>query len=195
MSRTLLYQLHLPSELRVFEHAGTPTAKSSKAIVLDGAGIWKDRPIYGRSYCFLDRWLSVYVTFDERLGLTSTGSGFPFAFNCDITTPHWVKGDSIFTTDLLLDVLVQSDGMTYEVTDLEEFEQAYVRGEFGLSWYEGAKRELAMLLDLLDRGQFKHMLTSVQGFPKTSRQIAEQPPRRHLDEAEFRYHPQYPRYG
>ena len=44
LSRTLVHQLHFPSEVRVFEHPGKPTLVSADAIVLDGVSTWEGRP-------------------------------------------------------------------------------------------------------------------------------------------------------
>ena len=191
-----LYQLHLPSEVRIFEHNFRPTSVSSHAVVMDSVTMVDDVTIYCRGYYFLDRWLSVFVTFDDRLELKSDlKSAFPFALNCDITTPHYREGDSIFTTDLYIDVLVAKDGFTYKVRDLEDFQQAFARGLFGKGWYESARRETDWLIDILARKRFLDFLNRIAPFPDSGSIYALPAMQRcHIDEFNFRYHPAYPRW-
>ena len=44
-----------------------------------------------------------------------------------MTTPHYLHGGAIYTTDLYLDVLILADGKSYQLVDVEEFEQAYAK--------------------------------------------------------------------
>ena len=170
---TVLYQMHLPSKewplghVRRFEHPGRPVHVGSNAIVVDTLSVWEGRHAYGRYYGFLDRWLSVFVTFDiNDLSLTSyTKSEFPFAFNCDMTTPHYVHGGAIYTTDLLLDVLVLADGRSYQLVDVEEFEQAHAQDVFGHAWYDGAKREADRVIREVESGLFIDTLREVAPSP------------------------------
>ena len=191
-----LYQLHLPSEVRIFDLTSEPTHAGCDAVVIDSVVIEGDISTYCRGYYFLDRWLSVFVTFDEQLGLKSDSDhSFPFAFNCDITAPHYYRRDSIFTTDLYLDILVGTDGSTYQIEDSEDFQKAFDVGFFGRGWFDGARQETERLIDVLESGRFLDFLNEVEPFPRT-RSIDTQPPMRRclVDEIDFEYHPQYPRY-
>lgn len=143
-----------------------------------------------------DRWLSVFTTFDEQLALKpDSNPAFPFAFNCDITTPHYCRGNAIFTSDLYIDVLVGTDGYTYQMKDMEDFERAFTLGLFGKTWYEGAKREAEWLAELLERNRFLDFLNGVAPFPRTTSAYIHPPMRRcPIDEIDFEYHPLYPRY-
>ncbi len=200
---TILYQAHLPSKawplghVRRFEHPSRLVHVGDDAIVIDTLGVRKGWHAFGRYYGFLDRWLSVFVTFDiNDLSLTSyPKSEFPFAFNCDMTTPHYLHRDAIYTTDLHLDVLVLADGRSCRLVDLQEFEQAYAREVFGHAWYDGAKREADRVIREVERGLFIDMLQEVAPFPHTPI-VAEHSTLRELglDEVEFRYHPAYPRF-
>ena len=160
-----LFQHHLPSEVRIFKFSGNPTHVSSQAIVFDGVTT-DSVPIYCRSYLFLERWLQVFMTLDENLCLKSDAiSTFPFVFNCDFTTPHYLHDSKVFTTDLCVDILVGADGSSYKVKDADEFEEMYKAGYFGKQWYENAKQEVASLSGLLDKGQFLDFLNEVTPFP------------------------------
>ena len=170
---TFLHQKFFPSQgwnldhVSRFEYRSQPVYHGRDAIVLDALTIWEGWHAYGRYYGFLDRWLSVFVTFDIRdLSLTSYPENtFPFAFNCDMTTPHFLDADAIYTTDVLLDVLVLADGRTHKLKDVEEFEQAYTDGMFGTVWYQGAKREAERVIQEAENGQFIDMLQDVAPFP------------------------------
>ena len=97
---TILYQAHLPSKawplghVRRFEHPSRLVHVGDDAIVIDTLGVRKGWHAFGRYYGFLDRWLSVFVTFDiNDLSLTSyPKSEFPFASDSDINVslydPH-----------------------------------------------------------------------------------------------------------
>ncbi len=192
-----LYQLHLPSEVRIFEHPFKPISVCPHAVVMDSVTMENDAPTYCRGYYFLDRWLSVFITFDEHLGLKpDSDHAFPFAFNCDITTLHYREGDSIFTTDLYIDVLVGKDGCAYQIDDMEDFQQAFARGLFGKGWYESARRELDWLISILDQKRFLDFLNQVTPLPDSgSIHVLPTIQRCHIDEVDFRYHPEHPRYG
>ncbi len=95
----------------------------------------------------------------------------------------------------MLDVLVQGDGPTYEIRDTDEFERAYSNGQFGPAWFKAAKREMAGLAQLLEQGKFADMLTQAAPFPRETRLFRPQPPIRTTNQAEFQFHPQYPRHG
>jgi len=174
-----------------------PTHVDSRAFVKDTVIIVEDVPTYVRYYYFFDRWLQVGITFDERLALKPDSSPtFPFAFNCDITTPHYCRDNSIFTSDLYIDLLVGTDGYTYQIEDIEDFERAFALGLFGKTWYEGAKRGAERLAELLERKRFLDFLNEVAPFPRTKSAYVHPPMRRRdIDEIDFEYHPLYPRYG
>ena len=190
-----LHQLHLPDEVRVFKSTRVEAVPSSQAVVLDAVYEDANGVAYGRCYCLLDRWLSIFVTFDVNLQLHPSYYGdFPFAFNCDVTTPHFTDGSAAFTTDLLIDVLVGPDGETYLVKDIDEYEDAFSQGLFGPSWYAAARNELQRLIGELRRGEFLDILQTIAPFPTSFEGIGlSSRDQYRLGDGPFRYHPQYPR--
>ncbi|MFC1717511.1 hypothetical protein ACFL6S_27875 [Candidatus Poribacteria bacterium] len=191
-----LYQLHLPSEVRVFQYISGPTYAGRDAVVMDSVLIEDDVSTYCRGYYFLDRWLSVFITFNEQLELRPEPDyDFPFAFNCDITTPHYCQERSIFTTDLYLDVLVGADGITYQLEDSEDLQKAFDASLFGRRWFDNARREADWLVDTLEGGRFLDFLNEVEPFPnKKSVNVQSRMRKCLIDQTDFEYNPQYPRY-
>ena len=192
---TQLHQLHLPDEVRVFNSTRVEADTSSQALVIDSVYGVDDGVVYGRCYCFLNRWPSVFVTFGEDLQLHPSQYGdFPFAFNCDITTPHLLDGSAVFTTDLYIDVLVAVDGETHLVKDIDEHEDRFSQNLFGPSCYIGAKNELSRLVGELKRGEFLGILQSIAPFPSSFEGIERYGRAEYrLGDGPFRHHPQYPR--
>ena len=195
--------MFLPSEewslghVSRWRYQGPPVHVGPNAIVIDALAVWKGWLGYGRYYGFLDRWLSVFVTFDTRdFSLTSyPGDDFPFAFNCDMTTPHYVDGSNVYTTDLLLDVLILPDGRTHRLVDVEEFEQTFSEGGFGGAWYDGTRREAERVVQEAESGRFIDILQDVAPFPRHA--LRTEPSaltELGLDEVEFKHHPAYPRF-
>ena len=198
-----LYQQCLPSprwprgHIRRWEYSSLPRQPGCNAIVVDSPAQWHSWRGYGRYYGFLDRWLSVYVTFDSDT-LEPTGhpaDDFPFAFNCDITVPHYVDGEAIYTTDLHLDVLVLADGTTHHLKDIDQFERAYHDGLFGRTWYEGARLEAERVIGEATAGRFIDMLQEAAPFPETSNR-ASPPVLTELEpmDLDFKRHPRFPRF-
>jgi hypothetical protein len=189
------YQLHLPSEVRCFHYHVPPSYVGAEAIVFDGF-LSPSEPIACRSYLFFNRWLEVFITFDEHLALAADPTHpFPFAFNCDITTPYYRVDHHLFTTDLCIDILVAPDGRTYQVEDTDEFTQWYAHGAFGAAWYVAAQREVAAVTELLDTQQFVAFLNAIAPFPthrpRAQLSTMEQPD---LAATPFVAHPHYARY-
>ncbi|MXY43489.1 MAG: DUF402 domain-containing protein [Dehalococcoidia bacterium] len=137
----------------------------------------------------------MFVTFNKALQLHPSHYGdFPFALNCDITTPHLLEASAAFTTDLCIDVLVGVDGETYLVKDIEEHKNAFSQGRFGSLWHQEAKNELERIVSELERGEFLDMLHSIAPFPTSFEGIQRYSRTQYrLGDGPFRYHPQYPR--
>ncbi len=189
-----LYQYHLPSEVRIFHFDGAPAFISPDAIVFDT--VTSDPvPVYGRSYLFRERWLQVFMTIDAKLALKPDRGSFPFVFNCDITTPHYVDDDNIYTTDLCIDLLVAANGRDYRIKDIDIFENMHSMNHFGKTWFDKAKSEAALLVDLLESGKFINHLNDVAPFPlKPTEKTASTMQRCDIAEVAFKHHPLYPRY-
>jgi hypothetical protein len=190
-----LYQYHLPSEVRIFEFAGDPTLINSEAIVFD-AVTTDAAPVYCRSYLFTKRWMQIFMTMDAALALKPDDGDFPFVFNCDITTPHYVNDDSIYTTDLCADLLVAANGKDCRLKDIDGFEKHHSMNHFGDLWFKQGKIEISFWVDLLKSGKFINYLNAIAPFPITAT-VNITSPMRQFDIADvaFKYHPLYPRHN
>lgn len=161
------YDLHLPDDVRVF------TFRKEGILLADGKSLVVEArydDIVLRHYAFRDHWFKVNCTFDlsGRLVETPADDGRRFAFNCDIATPMVQVGSSVFAVDLEVDVLVRSDGRTYEVIDWDDFEFARRRGWMSSREADGARKGLMELTGLLEQGAFVEFLESVYPFDPSS---------------------------
>ena len=104
-------------------------------------------------YAFARHWFKVNLTTDVDGHIVQTGGDEPgsrFAFNCDIATPMRRRDSALYAVDLFADVLVQADGVTYRVCDLEAFQQAAGRGLILPAEAQGAERGLAELTGIIE---------------------------------------------
>ena len=67
-----------------------------------------------------------------------------------ISQPPCAAGAALYAVDLFADVLVQADGVTYRVCDLEAFQQAPGRGLILPGEAQGAERGLAELTGIIE---------------------------------------------
>lgn len=105
-------------------------------------------------YAFARHLFKVNLTTDLVGQIVETGdeqSG-RFAFNCDIATPMRRRGGAVFAVDLLADVLVRADSVTYQVCDLEELERALLTGLILPAEARGAGSGLAELIGIIEQG-------------------------------------------
>lgn len=105
-------------------------------------------------YAFVRHWFKVNLTTGLDGRIVEIGGDEPgsrFAFNCDIATPMRRRDNAVYAVDLFADVLVQADGVTYRVCDLEEFEQAHDQGLILPGEAQGARRGLAELTAIIER--------------------------------------------
>jgi hypothetical protein len=192
-----LYQHHLPTEVRIFRYLSPPVQLDDEVIVCDGWFSPGPAPIYCRSHMFLKRWLHIFATFDHGLSpWEDRFEGFPFQFNCDITTPHYRVGDKLYTTDLCVDVLVSANGRECLARDMEGFAARHAAGQFGDLWREAAQRETRWLESLVTEGSFLTFLEATAPFPTATipSEISEMA-QHQLETAGFVFHPSYPRYA
>lgn len=63
------------------------------------------------------------------------------------------EGDSTFAVDLFTDVLVREDGMSYVITDRDEFRDMLSRGVISAAEGRGAEHGLRELLELIEAGR------------------------------------------
>jgi hypothetical protein len=112
-------------------------------------------------YAFAGHWFKVNLTTDLAGQIVETGdrqSG-RFAFNCDIATPMRRCGGAVFAVDLFADVLVRADGVTYQVCDLEELDQAHRSGLILPAKARGARSGLAELTGIIEQGDLLAFLS------------------------------------
>ena len=120
-----------------------------------------------RHFAFRDAWFKVNVTFDEagKLVETAGGPGHPsFAFNCDVATPMVTHGNAVYAVDLYADVLVEADGVSHQVQDVPELEQAAAAGLLSEYELQNARRGLDRLLGLVKNGELVSFLSDVYPF-------------------------------
>ncbi|HEY2577955.1 MAG TPA: DUF402 domain-containing protein [Streptosporangiaceae bacterium] len=115
-------------------------------------------------YAFARHWFKVNLTtgLDGRLVETGgPGRGGCFTFNCDVATPMHRQDGAIYAVDLFTDVLVQADGVTFQVCDLDEFQQAATHGLILPAEAHGAQRGLAELTGIIERSELLEFLGKV----------------------------------
>ncbi|SNY28337.1 hypothetical protein [Paractinoplanes atraurantiacus] len=119
-----------------------------------------------RHFAFRDEWFKVNVTLDEAGQVVETG--LPgFAFNCDVATQMARRGDSIYAVDLFADVLVAADGISHQVKDLPELQEAVTLGLVSKNEFDGARRGLDRLLGLVSDGDLMSYLDAVCPFGRS----------------------------
>jgi protein associated with RNAse G/E len=127
-----------------------------------------------RHYAFADEWFKVNVTIDRGGTVIEPDLAPPaipkvFAYNCDISTPMQLGDGAVYGTDLFLDVLVRKDGVTYEVVDVEEFDQAVADHLISAKEATHARSGLDRLVNLIDGGQLFAFLAAAHPFgPSTA---------------------------
>ena len=103
-------------------------------------------------YYWEDRWYSVF-RFHEPSGELRN-------FYCNVNTPAAFDGRVLSYVDLDIDVLVRPD-FSFDVLDLDEFEENSSRLAYGDGLVARARGALAELLDLIARRQFPFDRTSL----------------------------------
>jgi protein associated with RNAse G/E len=111
-----------------------------------------------RHYAFAEEWFKLSATFDLTGNLIQPGPvEDPFAVNCDVATPMMRIGDDIAAVDLVLDVLVDTNG-SYRIVDRDEFDQAVAAGLISPSEARGAEAGLARLVQWIESGRMMSLL-------------------------------------
>jgi hypothetical protein len=114
-----------------------------------------------RHYAFRDEWFKVNITFDRTGAIveSSPAPGVPaFALNCDIATPMALKDSAVYAVDLFADVLVRKDGVSHQVTDVEQLRQAAADGLLSPREAYRAQQGLDRLIRLIDGGRLLSFL-------------------------------------
>ena len=96
-------------------------------------------------YYWLDRWYNVF-RFSEPSGTLRN-------YYCNINVPPAFDGTVLTYIDLDIDVLVGPDS-TYQVLDLEEFEQNAARYGYSSEIKQNAKKALTELISLIESRHF-----------------------------------------
>jgi uncharacterized protein len=96
-------------------------------------------------YYWLDRWYNVF-RFGDRTGTFQN-------FYCNVSVPPAFDGRVLSYIDLDIDVLVKPD-FSYQVLDLEDFEENAGRYDYPLAVRENAHAALAELIRLIDTRSF-----------------------------------------
>jgi len=124
-----------------------------------------------RHYAFGDRWFKINVTTDMEGNFIETGPASDsrrFAFNCDIATPMETDGDAAYAVDLFLDVLVGRDARTHATYDHREFDDAVRSALIPPVEASGARRGLAELVALIERGDLMAFVRDLHPFGPTA---------------------------
>lgn len=114
-----------------------------------------------RHFAFRDEWFKINVTLDAAGTPVETppGPSHPaFAFNCDIATPMVTHAGAVYAVDLYADVLVREDGVSHQVQDIPDMEQAAAAGLLSPSELDNARRGLDRLLGLITNGDLMWFL-------------------------------------
>ncbi len=173
----LFHNLHLPDEVRVFTIPYLGVQRFDREALVYDVAVGQGKVL--RHYSWPDRWFEVncaFTTVGDLIQEQDTVT--PWAFNCDISTPHLTQGDSVYNVDLEMDVLVAADGMRHTIKDRDEFATAVDKGWIGPAEAPDALRGLAKLLALIEQGCLREFLESVCPFDTLQTQ-ALQPPARH----------------
>ncbi len=120
-----------------------------------------------RHYAFRNEWFKANVTLDTTGRLTETApdpDSQAYAFNCDIATPMEVSGFAVYSVDLFADILVRADGVTHNVKDLTDLEQAAADRLVSAAEADNARRGLDRLIGLISAGELVSFLNDVSPF-------------------------------
>lgn len=96
-------------------------------------------------YYWLDRWYNIF-RFSDRTGTFRN-------FYCNVSLPPVFDGQVLSYVDLDIDVLVKPD-FSYQVLDLEDFEENARAYDYPLDVRENAHRALAELMRLIETRSF-----------------------------------------
>jgi len=135
---------HAPNTVRAFFVPDRGIRRWDQEAVVYDVRIRSDRIL--RHYSFDNHWFELNCSLDSAGRLITESGPIDWAFNCDISTPHFIHGPDVYNKDLWLDVLVAPDGNEHLVIDQEDFERAV-----DLGWATHIEREGACsgLNDLL----------------------------------------------
>jgi hypothetical protein len=164
----IVHDTKLPDRIEVYEILPASVRRYDEtAFVCDCLMPDDVQGVAVRHYSFPDRWWAANVSLDLDGSLrTEFGPGAAFAYDCDITTPHFEAFGALCNIDLKLDVFLRMDGRDHIVTDHEDFTRCVSDGSIDDHDRMGAERGLAELLDLIERRRFVPFLEDICGFDR-----------------------------
>lgn len=141
------YDFHPPEEVRIFTIPTMGLCRWDEEVLIYDVLIGD---LVLRHFSFSNEWFQINCTLDRSGQLVIEPGPIEWCFNCDISTPYFVEGTSVYNVDLFLDVLVGTDGHRHLVTDEDEFENASANMWITAEEQTGARRGLAALLEIIE---------------------------------------------
>ncbi|HXD29751.1 MAG TPA: DUF402 domain-containing protein [Pyrinomonadaceae bacterium] len=96
-------------------------------------------------YYWLDRWYNVF-RFSEPSGRLRN-------YYCNVNVPPMFDGSVLSYVDLDIDILVNSD-LSYQVLDLDEFDENAARYGYSVEVKDNAQRALSELISLIEKRHY-----------------------------------------
>ncbi|MCM2674932.1 DUF402 domain-containing protein [Alkalicoccobacillus plakortidis] len=165
MNELLFHNLHLPYEVRTFDIPKVGIKRfDNKYLVYD---VLIDKQTILRHYSFKEYWFEINISFDmdgEFLQELDKETNFVWSYNFDICSPFFVEKGQVYNVDLMLDVLVRSDGSNYLIKDEEEFLEGYEMNWF--SEYEkiNALESCNKLVSIINEYRLRSFLEEIYPF-------------------------------
>ena len=162
-SDVLIYDVKLPDRIEPYLIAAASVRRNDDvAFVCDCLMPEGIQGVALRHYSFPDRWWSANISLNlDGSVRTEFGPDGSYAFDCDITTPHFEAFDALCNIDLKLDVFVRPDARAYIVTDRDDFTEAVERGWIDDLERRRAERALAELTALIESDELLAFLEDI----------------------------------
>ncbi|GIN74410.1 hypothetical protein J14TS2_48850 [Bacillus sp. J14TS2] len=162
MNKVNFFNLHLPSEVRVFEvHESNIKLFNHEVIVFD---VKNSNHTLFRSYSFFNEWFEINCSFDLNGHLLPEEGPITWSFNCDISTPCFKNKNNIFNVDLEYDVLVNPNGKDFVIIDEDDFCKAVTNDYLSLEEQAGALRGLDKLTSIIHKQGLSTYLDTIYPF-------------------------------
>ncbi len=168
MDSLLDYDFHPPDDLRLFQYETPSVLRFDETVLVvevDYCGTLL------RHYAFPDRWFKINCTTNLSGNFVEEQRDpalIPFCFNCDIATPMLRQSNAVFGVNLWIDVLIRSNGASYQVIDEDDFAYATQQGWLSEREAHGARSGLDELLDMIDRKELIAFLSDLHPFRPTT---------------------------
>ena len=159
MSRFL--NLHLPDEVRVFDVPEEAVRVwDDETLVFDV--LIEDRVL--RHFSFYDRWFEINCSLGRDGTFIVEPGPIDWTFNCDVCSPLHSQGDTFYSVDLFVDLLVSPDGRSYHLKDENELHNASGSGLIDATEVEGALNGVRNLRSLIESRMFLQFLDDILPF-------------------------------